>query len=224
VSIGHLKVAQTHFRARTVSVQAEGEIRLTTFSERLKLAEDVERIDRILEGERPSYKTKKVSLSLEDLKWQSFSTGNATSLAVMSMLAYQQPESFDMGSVIRLDNSWLKRANSKNYHHFFPKSFLKKTSIDPDLINSVLNITLVSADLNKRKIGGKAPSVYMQMFRDSNPDLRETMETHLIYDLDEFGVWDDDYERFLEKRGERVLEELKERLGEECFESEETEE
>lgn len=34
------------------------------------------------------------------------------------------------------------------------------------------------------------------------------MKTHLIDDLDEFGVWADDYLEFIEKRGNRVLTEL----------------
>jgi hypothetical protein len=52
----------------------------------------------------------------------------------------------------------------------------------------------------------------MLSFVDSNPKLEETMMTHLIDDLDDFGVWDDDYDRFIEKRGQRVLEELNKRL------------
>ena len=34
------------------------------------------------------------------------------------------------------------------------------------------------------------------------------MRTNLIDDLDVFGVWTDDYQAFIEKRGERVLAEL----------------
>jgi hypothetical protein len=51
----------------------------------------------------------------------------------------------------------LKIASSKNYHHFFPKAFLKKS--ETGYSNSIVNITLVSADLNKNKIRAKAPSV-----------------------------------------------------------------
>ena len=36
--------------------------------------------------------------------------------------------------------------------------------------------------------------------------------THLIDDIEGCGIWEDDYERFIEHRGERVLEELKKRL------------
>jgi len=76
----------------------------------------------------------------------------------------------------------------------------------------VLNITLVDDYLNKRKIGAKAPSVYMKEFKVGNRDLAQTMRTHLIDDMDAYGVWLDDYEAFIEQRGTRVMEEIKERL------------
>ncbi len=38
------------------------------------------------------------------------------------------------------------------------------------------------------------------------------MKTHLIDDLDAYGVWDDDYAAFIEHRGRRVLAELESRL------------
>ena len=108
--------------------------------------------------------------------------------------------------------SWLKVARSRNYHHFFPKKHLRRAGYEDWEANSILNITLVSADLNKRKIRAKAPSQYMGEFRDSNDDLDATMRSHLIDDLNAFGVWIDDYDAFLRQRGERVLSEIEKRL------------
>ena len=39
------------------------------------------------------------------------------------------------------------------------------------------------------------------------------MKSHLIDDLDAFGVWDNDYEKFLEARGKHVIDELNQRLN-----------
>ena len=39
------------------------------------------------------------------------------------------------------------------------------------------------------------------------------MKTHLIDDLKDFGVWDDDYEKFLNRRTKRVIDELSKRLS-----------
>jgi len=35
------------------------------------------------------------------------------------------------------------------------------------------------------------------------------MRTHLVDDMDAYGIWTDDYTAFIEQRGQRVLEEIK---------------
>ena len=71
---------------------------------------------------------------------------------------------------------------------------------------------MVDDYLNKRKIGAKAPSIYMKEFKAGNRELAHTMRTHLIDDLDAYGIWSDDYDTFIERRGQRVLEEIQKRL------------
>lgn len=177
-----------------------------------KLAQDRERMDKILAEEQPSYRGEEFKLTMEDIKWRSFSTGDAVCKAIICLYAYHMPLSFATGSLVRLDNSWLQRANSKNYHHFFPKAYLRRQGREQWEANCVLNITLVDDYLNKRQIGGRAPSDYMRSFLHDNPKLSQTMNSHLIDDLDEFGIWDDDYDRFIEQRAKKVLAELNSRL------------
>ena len=177
-----------------------------------KLYQDRQRMDAILREEQPDYRGEELSLTLDDLRWRWFSTGDAFSMAIVCLLAYFQPRSFASDALVNLDNSWLKAANSRNYHHFFPKAWLRKQGFKDWQANSVLNITLVDDYLNKRKIRARAPGDYMREFAAQNPNLSETMKTHLIDDLEAFGVWENDYERFIEQRGRRVLEELKKRL------------
>ncbi|CAI8307539.1 MAG: Uncharacterised protein [Bacteroidota bacterium] len=176
-----------------------------------KLAQDIKRIDQILQGQRPNYDEIKVFLgSPKDLIETGFSAGNSYCKAVLCLLAYYEPKDFrDNGKVI-LDNSWLKMANSKNYHHFFPKSYLRKRGIGNE--NSIVNITLVGADLNKRKIRAKAPSIYIQDFVDENEGLNKSIKSHLIDNIDEFGIYSDDYSVFLEKRAKSIFEALKKRI------------
>ncbi len=177
-----------------------------------KLYQDRQRMDAILREEQPDYRGEELSLTLDDLRWRWFSTGDAFSMAIVCLLAYFQPRSFASDALVNLDNSWLKAANSRNYHHFFPKAWLRKQGFKDWQANSVLNITLVDDYLNKRKIRARAPGDYMREFAAQNPNLSDTMKTHLIDDLEAFGVWENDFERFIEQRGLRVLEELKKRL------------
>ena len=53
----------------------------------------------------------------------------------------------------------------------------------------------------------------MTGFRKTNQHLNETMKTHLIDDLDEYGVWTNNYEAFLKARGQKVLDEISRRLN-----------
>ncbi len=128
-----------------------------------KLAQDVKRIDEILNNIRPNYDDIKVQLnSPQDLIDTNFSAGSSYCKAVLCLMAYKQPEDFVTNGKILLDNSWLKQANSRNYHHFFPKAYLKKNNIKNE--NSLVNITLVGADLNKRQIRARAPDDYIKEF------------------------------------------------------------
>jgi len=176
-----------------------------------KLAQDIKRIDEILKGNRPNYEDVKVYLnSPKDLIETGFSAGSSYCKAILCLLTYHEPKDFQDNGKVILDNSWLKVANSKNYHHFFPKAYLRKNNIGNE--NSLVNITLVSADLNKRKIKAKAPSIYIQDFLDENEELLASIKSHLIDDLNEFGVMSDDYLVFLEKRASAIFNELKKRI------------
>lgn len=175
-----------------------------------RLAQDIKRIDKILDGERPEYNDIKVYLdSPQALIDTNFSAGNSYCKAILCLLAYQEPKDFrDNGKVI-LDNSWLKVANSKNYHHFFPKAYLKgKTVLDS---NSLMNITLVSSHLNKRKIGAKAPSTYIGDFADQNSEINTALNSHFI-DMKGYGIESDDYQQFLTARSEKIFDHLKSRI------------
>jgi len=175
-----------------------------------KLAADIKRVDRIIAGERPTYADVRLFVSSpEDLKETNFSAGNAICKSILCILAYQEPKDFHNNARILLDNSYLKIASSKNYHHFFPKAFLKKSATG--YANSIVNITLVSADLNKNKIRAKAPSIYLDEFQDENPELPHALRTHLI-DIEHSGVIQDDYPAFLKHRSEKIFAEIQKRI------------
>jgi len=177
-----------------------------------KLAQDIRRIDEILQGNRPNYDDIKVYLnSPNDLQEIGFSAGSSYCKAILCLLTYHEPKDFQNNGRVILDNSWLKAANSRNYHHFFPKAYLKKNNIGNE--NSLVNISLVSSELNKHKIKAKAPSIYIQNFLDENDDLPITLKSHLVLDADEFGIWSDDYIVFLEKRANVMFKELKDRIN-----------
>jgi len=177
-----------------------------------RLAQDIQKIDLIIKGKLPKYDWA-VDVSAEFIEnngW--FSVGRSFIKGLLCLLAHQEPKSFIDNSVVRISNDWLKQANSKNYHHFFPRAYLGKVGgIDEFHINHIANITIVDDFLNKRQIKAQAPSKYMKSFKSKNPDLASCMKTHLI-DIDSFGVFEDDYDTFFKKRCKAFSKELKKRI------------
>lgn len=177
-----------------------------------KIGQDIRRIDKILRDVQPEYE-EPVDITagyISDHGW--FATGTAYIKGLLCLLAYQQPQSFADNALVTINNSWLKQANSKNYHHFFPKAYLLKRGEELFWINHIANITIVDDFLNKRSIRDRAPARYIADFQKSNPQLKAALETHLIGDPKSWGILDNDYDLFFKKRLERFSQELKKRL------------
>ncbi len=184
-----------------------------------KLGVDVKKMDSILDGKSPDYSDDDpINVSVRSLKETTLSAGESFSKSILCLLAYFEPKSFRSNAKVKLDNSWLKTSASKNFHHFFPKAFLRKQTLpngehwEDWYMNVLPNITLVDDYLNKREIGAKPPSQYIQNFARVNKHFEETMRSHLVGDLSEFGILNDDYETFLTKRAERMSAELNARI------------
>jgi hypothetical protein len=181
-----------------------------------KLAQDVTKIDSILLKKLPKYEwsidVSPESLMKQEVGW--FSTGRSLVKAILCLYAIHKPKSFDSGQNVTIDNSWLKVSTSKNYHHFFPRAYMKKNypNMNYWLVNHVLNITIVDEFLNKAKIKAKAPSSYMKQFVSENDDINKTMRTHLIGDFDKFGINSNNYDKFFKERAKLVSKELEKRI------------
>ena len=105
----------------------------------------------------------------------------------------------------------MKIASSRNYHHFFPKAYINKYFKDCEP-NLVANITLIDAASNN-KIRAKAPSFYVEEFKGSNSRLAASLKSHLIGRPKDFGVSEDDYERFIDRRSAAIAAALNEALN-----------
>jgi hypothetical protein len=167
-----------------------------------KLANDVEKINQILLGQQPRYEwTVDVSpIAIVRDGW--FSASRSYVKAILCLFVKQHPRSFKTDLPVRIDNAWLSISTSKNYHHFFPKAFLKKQrpELDGWRVNHIANITIVDDYLNKQDIRAKAPARYIGDFGGENQRMDQTLLTHLIGDSVEFGVESNDYDKFFDAR------------------------
>lgn len=170
--------------------------------------QDVQRMDQILGNERPSYDWA-IDVSPEFIEQNGyFSVGRSFIKALLCLLARKGPRSFETNVPVHLGNDWLKQANSKNYHHFFPKSWLKKKGYSDREINHIANITLVDDYLNKRVIQAQAPGTYIKKCIEENEQLNRTLATHLIGKPETWGILDNDYDLFFSKRCRKLSSEL----------------
>ncbi|WP_316568847.1 DUF262 domain-containing protein [Neobacillus sp. YIM B06451] len=177
-----------------------------------KLAQDIKRIDQILKNQLPSYDYQPDTSKDYIINNGWFSANRSFIKAILCLMAYKEPKSFNDNSIVRINNDWLKQANSRNYHHFFPRSYLKNRGENEFYINHIVNITIVDDFLNKNRIRSQAPSKYMKTFKIENKELDKAMKTHLIDDLEVYGIWKDDYDLFFEQRAKKISQELTKRI------------
>ena len=168
-----------------------------------KMSEDFNKMDAIVKGTGTTYASTDLSIAPQKIAETWFSAGNGYCKAILCLLAYQLPKSFDTNGLVILDNSNLKIATSRNYHHFFPKAYLDSVdkSKEPNLI---ANITLIDGYSNKHRIGKKPPSEYTGKFAKTNEALADTLKTHLINDVASYGVHTDDYALFIQRRSKAI--------------------
>ena len=94
-------------------------------------------------------------------------------------------------------------------HHIFPQAWCRQQGLEPAIYDSVINKTPLSYRTN-RKIGGVAPSVYLQRLEagqnDDPPISRSTMDEYLrTHCVDPMLLRGDAFENFMNDREERLL-------------------
>jgi len=177
-----------------------------------KIAEDLIRMDAIVQGEHPTYPLPELEVSAETISETDFRAGNAFCKTILCLFAYQLPKSFDTNGMVILDNSNLKIATSRNYHHFFPKKYLEERAPE-STPNLIANITLIDGYSNKHKIGKKPPKSYISSFAKGNKKIGQTLKSHLINDREAFGVDTNNYELFIEMRSAAIASALNVKLS-----------
>jgi hypothetical protein len=176
-----------------------------------KIGEDLKKMDLIVRGRKPRYSSEELKINADEIADTWFSAGNSFVKAILCLFASQKPRNFDDDADVLLDNSHLKIASSKNYHHFFPKEYLRKHA-PGEQANLVANITLIDAASNN-KIKAKAPSVYIGKFLENNKQLSNCLKTHFIGNLNRFGILNNDYQAFIKHRSAAIANALNDKLN-----------
>ncbi|MBC2901626.1 DUF262 domain-containing protein [Streptomyces sp. PSKA01] len=142
-----------------------------------------------------------------------FRATNAPSKLLGLLLAEAHPLDLRNGRRIDTDRA-LSWQNDKEFHHFFPKSFLKKQGLNVSQANVCANLIMLSS-VSNIAISDQPPSVYLKDLCETQgkETIRKRLATCLI-DEDAFeAALRDDYEGFLRARSETLHKRLMELIG-----------
>lgn len=130
-----------------------------------------------------------------------FRVGAAATKTFVLLLANNSPRSLLSGKHIDLDKV-LQRYNRSEFHHVYPRAYLREVGVPEQQINVLGNFCFLSAAENKN-IGRKRPSVYLEdLVSHSEQERAETLLSAFCL-AEEFN---DDYETFLKERCSRLAE------------------
>lgn len=176
-----------------------------------KIAADAKNvIDKILSDDEPEQIS--VSLSVDAFIINgSFAQKTAYIKGLIGLLMSLSPKSLSKNSLVSFDQNWISMPDKNNYHHFFPVKMVGQTWTN-EPVNNICNIILQDASTNQVDIGNRRPSDYIDEFYNSNSELQKTLNDHLIFDIDTYGIKSDDFETFIKKRASAFIEEIKARL------------
>jgi hypothetical protein len=143
-------------------------------------------------------------LSVDGLTSIVFSKSNSYVKAFLLLMAQKNPKDLTNGQSIDYGRS-LSIYNRKEYHHIFPKAFLKSKVLSMKEINKMINFCLLPANSNKI-ISNKKPSEY---FNNIIPQESKVtiLESNLIPNDDDI-YEKDDYDLFIFERSKIVLAEV----------------
>jgi hypothetical protein len=139
---------------------------------------------------------------LDTWKLRQFRQNNAHAKILALMLSFYEPRDLLTGAKIDTTSA-LSWANNKEYHHFFPRDYLKtsKSKLGP---NSLANIVMLTSISNKA-ISNRAPSDYLKDVIDRlGGDAERAFESNLISKTALDAALRDDYEAFLEARAQTL--------------------
>ena len=138
-------------------------------------------------------------------KQRQFRADGAHAKALAIVLTYHRPIDILTGQLIDTGKS-LAWSNAKEYHHFFPKDYLKQRGYRSSQINCLANFIMLSSGSNK-KISNRAPSDYLKdVISAAGDNLGDWMSTNLVSESALEAALADDYETFIDERCQTIHE------------------
>ncbi len=132
-----------------------------------------------------------------------FRSNNSRSRAFIISLALKNPRNITNGAVIDTSEA-LSHYNKKEFHHIYPRSYLKNIN-DPNEANSLINICMLASSENKA-ISDENPNKYLtECIAKLGHDVNSVFDSNLLPAPDRFDYTKSDYASFLEERADLIV-------------------
>jgi hypothetical protein len=181
----------------------------TSFSERYSAStdshidEDIASFKNLIDkNDYDAFKKLSYSISKEQLKTTKFIRTSAYSRAFIVLSSHKNPKELTNGRKIDVTDA-LSSFNKGEYHHIFPKDFLKSKGVDQEKINSLCNFCILPAASNKL-VSNRSPSDYFKNIIPKS-EFQEILESNII--PIKVSIYDkNDYDLFLNERSNKIME------------------
>lgn len=158
------------------------------------LQDDINKISELKASGTSALDEIPLTVNADFFKNNSFRLNTVITKTFILMLAQQKPLGFISGSPIHLHNV-LRDYNKNEFHHLFPRSFLRDSKQSDYDQSCLANFTFLSrADNNK--LSGDAPSMY----RKHMPSKATTVTKILESSLCPLSLFGDKYKIFVDER------------------------
>ncbi|WP_433944682.1 GmrSD restriction endonuclease domain-containing protein [Paenibacillus sp. SN-8-1] len=176
-----------------------------------KMDEDIKFFEKILTNDFSGISKYSISINSDFFKTQKLSKSNSYVRAVLLMMSREVP--LDLTNGTKIDTGVaLSVYNKKEYHHIFPKAFLKgEFNLDDDKVNVIGNFCFLPSNSNKI-ISDKKPSNYFKNIIPQEHIIR-ILESNII--PTDITIYENDqYEAFLEARSRLLMEKVEKYISE----------
>lgn len=158
---------------------------------------DIEQMMRLKNGQPSTLDHIDIAVK-EEFFFNSFRVGAAATKTFVLMLANHDARSLLSGKAVDFDKV-LQRYNRSEFHHIYPRAFLRESGHQDDSINVLANFCFLSAAENK-SIGRKRPSVYVKELVGDQKGRDAALASAFCVETE----FDDDYTKFLAGRCGRL--------------------
>jgi len=158
---------------------------------------DIEEIIKLKNGEDNSFGEIECQIDKDFFINNRFRSDNINTKTFVLLLANNNPKSFLSGQNIDLDKV-LQKYNRTEFHHIYPKAYLK-LKFEDSLINCLANFCFLNSSENK-KISAKKPSQYVKLMPKE-----KSLEYILDSALCPSNTFEDNFNAFINERAKLLV-------------------